>query len=270
MKLAPLLLAIMFLISFSLVGITASQGVYDPWCDQDSDGDIDIFDIVPAAAAYGTTGDPTKNVSVINWPTDTPTFPENLILHGAIFPQGDDYRRDLIDSTTHHPPSLWPGVIDEADDVVGRLNETYRLYYSHRFVHQKISLKPYRIFGSPTITITINVTTFSYSSFKFDFIVHLGVVSPEGIWDEITFLGNETLSLMGTFNGNLDQFTVTISRQPYPPLDVIVEPNWRLGIYLDIYGKRYPTYSDTDFWNYLMMRRNTDDFAVDIPIVKDI
>jgi len=139
-KLIPLLLAIMFLISMSLVGITSSQGVYDPWCDQDSDGDIDIFDIVPAAAAYGTTGDPAKNVTVTNWPPDTPTFPENLILKGAIFPQGDEYRRDLIDSTTHHPPSLWTRVIDEADTIPCILNETYRLYYSKMlFIRKSLS-----------------------------------------------------------------------------------------------------------------------------------
>jgi hypothetical protein len=268
MKLAPLLLAIMFSLSLSLVGLTSSQGVYDPWCDQDSDGDIDIFDIVPAASAYGTTGDSTKNVSVTNWPIDSPTFPENLLLHGAIFPQGETYRRDLIDSTTHHPPSHWPGVVEEADNVVGRLNETYRWYYSKLFVYQKISLEPYRILGTPTTTITVNVTTFDYSSFKFDFLVHLGVVSPEGTWVELAFLGNETLSLMGTFNPS-QQFTITVSHTPYPPLDVIVEPNWRLGISLDIFGKRNPTYSDTDFWNMIMMERDTDDFVVDIPIVKN-
>jgi hypothetical protein len=61
------------------------------------------------------------------------------------------------------------------------------------------------------------------------FLVHLGVVSPEGTWVELAFLGNETLSLMGTFNPS-QQFTITVSHTPYPPLDVIVEPNWRLGI----------------------------------------
>jgi hypothetical protein len=41
-----------------LVGSTSSAGVYDPWCDLDDDGDIDIFDIVRAAGAYGTSGEP--------------------------------------------------------------------------------------------------------------------------------------------------------------------------------------------------------------------
>jgi hypothetical protein len=41
-----------------LVGVTVSESVYDPWCDLDEDGDIDIFDIVRMAGIYGTTGDP--------------------------------------------------------------------------------------------------------------------------------------------------------------------------------------------------------------------
>jgi hypothetical protein len=42
---------------------------YDPWADINDDGIIDIFDLVNLANKYGTTGDPTKNVNVTNWPT---------------------------------------------------------------------------------------------------------------------------------------------------------------------------------------------------------
>jgi hypothetical protein len=71
-----LAIGLLLLASPFLVQVTSSQGVYDPWCDQDSDGDIDIFDIVPAAAAYGTTGDPAKDVIVTNWPrsSDVPVW----------------------------------------------------------------------------------------------------------------------------------------------------------------------------------------------------
>ena len=79
---------------------------------------------------------------------------------------------------------------------------------------------------------------------------------------------HESLGLTGLFNPS-ELFTITTSHDPNPPLDVIVESNWRLGIMLDIYGERDPTFSNTDFWNYLMMRRYTDDFVVDIPIVKN-
>jgi hypothetical protein len=63
-----LAIALVLVASPFLIHVTSSQGVYDPWCDQDSDGDIDIFDIVPAAAAFATTGDPTRSVTVMNWP----------------------------------------------------------------------------------------------------------------------------------------------------------------------------------------------------------
>jgi len=61
-----IILSVVLLTSMFYVGITSSQGVYDPWCDQDSDGDIDIYDIVPAASAYGTTGNPTRNVTIVH------------------------------------------------------------------------------------------------------------------------------------------------------------------------------------------------------------
>jgi len=41
---------------------------YDPWADINDDGKIDIRDIAYVAAQFGTYGDPTKNVTVTNWP----------------------------------------------------------------------------------------------------------------------------------------------------------------------------------------------------------
>jgi hypothetical protein len=50
---------------------TRSQtgGQYDPWVDVNDDGKIDGKDIGTTAWAFGTAGDPTKNVTVTNWPT---------------------------------------------------------------------------------------------------------------------------------------------------------------------------------------------------------
>jgi hypothetical protein len=50
--------------SMLLVGITSSAP-YDPWCDLDDDGDIDIFDIVKMAGAYGTTGTPINKTALL-------------------------------------------------------------------------------------------------------------------------------------------------------------------------------------------------------------
>jgi hypothetical protein len=52
------------LFSMLLVGITSSAP-YDPWCDLDDDGDIDIFDIVKMAGAYGTTGTPINKTALL-------------------------------------------------------------------------------------------------------------------------------------------------------------------------------------------------------------
>ena len=42
---------------------------YDPWADINDDGKIDLKDIIYEIRLFGTTGDPTKNVNVTNWPT---------------------------------------------------------------------------------------------------------------------------------------------------------------------------------------------------------
>lgn len=49
-----------------------SNSSYDPWVDYDSDGDVDSMDLFTLAAVYGSSGDPTKNVAVTNWPVSTP------------------------------------------------------------------------------------------------------------------------------------------------------------------------------------------------------
>ena len=44
-------------------------GYYDPWLDYDENGDIDMKDVAASARAFGSFGDPTKSVTVTNWPT---------------------------------------------------------------------------------------------------------------------------------------------------------------------------------------------------------
>jgi hypothetical protein len=61
-------LLVLVLSSLFYVGITSSASVYDPYADYDADGDVDIFDVVPVASVYGTSGDPARNVTVTNWP----------------------------------------------------------------------------------------------------------------------------------------------------------------------------------------------------------
>jgi hypothetical protein len=60
-------LATTLLTSLLLVGTIPSSGVteYDPWCDYDDDGDIDIYDIVNIASRYGTTGTPVNKTELL-------------------------------------------------------------------------------------------------------------------------------------------------------------------------------------------------------------
>lgn len=98
-------LAGVLLSSILFIGLTGSAGVYDPYADYDADGDIDIFDVVPMAEAYGTTGDPTRNVTVINLPVDENgclrvTMPKTIshqigcvahvIYENSVFKSGED------------------------------------------------------------------------------------------------------------------------------------------------------------------------------------
>jgi hypothetical protein len=61
---------------------------YDPWADINDDGKIDIKDIAYSSMRFGTVGDPTKNVSVTNWPiaTNYLTVTLNVSGGGGIIP----------------------------------------------------------------------------------------------------------------------------------------------------------------------------------------
>lgn len=50
-------------------------GQYDPWLDINGDGKIDGRDIVPLARAFETSGDPTRDVNVTNWPSQLIAYP---------------------------------------------------------------------------------------------------------------------------------------------------------------------------------------------------
>ena len=43
---------------------TTTSAGYDPWVDTDGDGKITIYDVVRTTAIYGSTGDPTRNVTI--------------------------------------------------------------------------------------------------------------------------------------------------------------------------------------------------------------
>jgi hypothetical protein len=69
---AIVLTALMLAIMFIPMSGSQSTKQYDPWLDYNDDGKISLADLVSLAQSYGTTGNPTKNVNVTNWPQDRP------------------------------------------------------------------------------------------------------------------------------------------------------------------------------------------------------
>jgi hypothetical protein len=60
---------------FAIITVRSqTKPAYDPQLDINHDGVINILDIAAVAKAFGISGDPTKNVAVLNWqnPLDSP------------------------------------------------------------------------------------------------------------------------------------------------------------------------------------------------------
>jgi hypothetical protein len=49
---------------FMVIPIRSSINPYDPWLDYNEDGKISLQDLILLANSYGTTGDPTKDVTI--------------------------------------------------------------------------------------------------------------------------------------------------------------------------------------------------------------
>jgi hypothetical protein len=65
---AAVLTALMLSLAFIKLSGSQTTFQYDPWADINDDGYIDGKDISYTCRLFGTTGDPTKNVNVTNWP----------------------------------------------------------------------------------------------------------------------------------------------------------------------------------------------------------
>ena len=65
MKRVAITLVVSLVTLFMCVGLTSSAP-YDPWCDLDTDGDIDIYDIVEIAGRYGTSETPLNRSELFN------------------------------------------------------------------------------------------------------------------------------------------------------------------------------------------------------------
>jgi len=63
-------LAALFLLTLVFTPMSGQQtGSYEPWLDYNEDGKIDVLDLSSLSQAYGSSGDPTKNVTIVRHET---------------------------------------------------------------------------------------------------------------------------------------------------------------------------------------------------------
>ena len=60
-----------FFLAVTLYPQVTGVGEYDPWSDINSDGKMRVDDILDVALRFGSNGDPTRNVTVVNWPNSS-------------------------------------------------------------------------------------------------------------------------------------------------------------------------------------------------------
>ena len=103
---------------FSIIPV-GSQGVrgYDPWYDvtgptpNQPDGKIDLRDYYAMGLKFGTEGDPTKNVSVTNWP--------EWMKAGMSLPIATKHLTAMLNASIHGSAAHPPCVLNESKQVTG-------------------------------------------------------------------------------------------------------------------------------------------------------
>jgi hypothetical protein len=256
---------------FLIIPTNSQYQSYDPWLDTNDDGRIDMLDLYYPALSYGTTGDPTKNVNVTNWPAQQGAFPNNVLLRGTIG-ESSTYPYEwhsLIDHDTPYPnPNLnwWDGDRRDSESVYSTLNTTYRLIYNQTFVYEKPSIRDYRILGEPTVSLTYTLTSSPVASFDLHWSVTLGAVSTTEIWTQLADLGSHIVGSEG--GGTFNNYTFGMWFNALVLNPITVNACQRIAVRIVIYGSTHSgTTNIAPLTSWLGM--NSDEFLVDIPIVED-
>jgi hypothetical protein len=109
-------LVISVLVTFCLTAIlftvipVGSYGTYSPWIDYNSNGKIDVRDVSPPCAAYGSSGDPTRNVTVANWPSEINANVTNWPFGMNVTNWPEEISVSIAD---------WPGYFETIDQDLG-------------------------------------------------------------------------------------------------------------------------------------------------------
>lgn len=270
--------ALVFALAFCLAAtlfIVTSTG-YDPWTDQDEDGDVDVTDLNVFAREYGSTGDPTKNVSVTNWPEpQKPTFAEILVLRGLAYrlrKTWDDlpFIEDevvcmLVDANMPYPPV---DIIINRTDLCLDFTVTtgWERQPDDNFTFVPVSA-PFFIQGDAPVRTTLQHYV-TFSGGPSDQIYYNITVNLEKITlDEATIvLASDTISISRAYDTS--PFTEVmrnlgvVLRLPSP---VLVEPGERLQIRFETWIRCEDGYTDQVLIE-LFHELGTDEFIAYIPI----
>lgn len=250
-------LALVFCLTATLF-VVASTG-YDPWVDQDEDGDVDANDLYVLAGEYGSTGDPTKNVSVTNWPTPQASlFPETLILKTTKFHAGP-MRYDLIDETAPYLPGSYP--YDPWSYV--EINTTSVEAYNRTFIYENVPTRSYKILGRLTIAAPFNVTqTEPIGYFVVLFHAYVGKVSFVGDWTQLGYLG----AVGRGYTGIQSETLIPFFSGGTAPVNTTINAYERLAIRFVI--NSYTT-GDTGNLEMELLCNENEHCIIYIPIVED-
>lgn len=274
-----LVLALAFCLAATLFVVTSTG--YDPWVDQDEDGDVDASDLNVLAEEYGSTGDPTKNVSVTNWPEPRgELFPETLVLRGAkpllyyllsgitLMTLAEEWAV-LIDEDTplppfHHatPNCTYLGIVTLSDpEDVGIAGEPVN------FTHEAYAQTPYVIQGDVIIRPTLEYSLYNYAASTTNFVFNVTVY-----FEKVDLAAVPTVLHSRTLRIDDDVIASSSYTQTYVHMGfrmkfadpVVVEPGERLRI-------RFETYSSKDqlnasSWIRVWHTIGSDEFIAHVPI----
>ena len=270
-----LVLALAFCLTVTLFTVTSTG--YDPWVDQDEDGDVDAADLNVLAGDYGSTGNPTKNVSVTNWPASSQS--SVLRLRGTKATSGDDtIHHLLIDEETPYPNQNVPpgslGLYVTSSRVDQEWVSTHLWgivqVYEHDFIYERNPPEGYVISGMPTVSLTFNVSKMLWDEPIFALVFYAdlykySIMEPETSWTRIVQFGNyeATYASYPPYYNTNWQHNIWFGDSMYEP--VYVAPHERLALRVTVWGSCADP-AGVDLTLKLLHTMNTDEFLVSIPV----
>jgi len=207
---------------------------------------------------YGTSGDPTKNVNVTNWPVEPKLFQETLVLKPHRF-YTFPMRYALISETEDYMPGS-----DDFDRLVTpNVGTTPIIVYNRTFIHNDIPTHQYQILGMPTIYLPVNISISSSVTSYMTFYAYLGKMSWNGEWTELQYLSFLTVVTSGPVSNHPLQFKLGTLGSP---LNITINAYERLAI--RFYAEGSTVLGTTTLYVDLQCSENLH-AIIQIPIVKN-